>query len=559
MGKSRKRILALGLLLTLGFGILGLQLVRIQLWLGPELQARAVRQQGQTLVLNQPRGHIYDRSMVSLTAAERQPVLVVFPTLVEDKATTARELAAFLGREREQLYSLLDKGQPFQIEVDRVVPALEVFAAGSFPGVFLLQKEDRYGNMALARHLIGYVQKGENKGVAGLERYYNYYLQRGQELDLVAWVDANGEVIPGLGLQQVCKGKAGQGDLVLTIDARLQRIVEEVMEERVEAGAVVVVQVQTGEILALASRPNYRQDKIEDYLDKTDACLMNRAMRNYPPGSLFKIIVLAAALEEGLAHLEEEFYCGGSIAVGEQIFRCHQYREGGHGSLTLGEAFAESCNPVFIALAQRIGSERLLNYSRRLGIGVAILGLQEEKEGYLADDIPYLGDLANISLGQGPVLVTPLQVAQVTQAVANGGSFIPLQLIHSGPVDKPDQEKRERRVLSASTAAALHEVFRGTVEAGTGTAAASPLFSCGGKTGTAETGKRDGGGELLSHAWFAGFAPLEEPLLAVVVLVEEGGNGGRVAAPVFNAILSRVFAELPVDELKAPIQSPVMD
>lgn len=552
MGRLGKRIMVLALLFTLGFSLLGLQLARIQLWLGPEFKARALDQQRQTLALNTPRGHIYDRNMVSLTGAQGQPVLVVFPPLVEDKETVARELAAFLGWKGEEISSLLDRGQAFQIEVERLVPALEVFAAGSFPGVFLLQKEERYGDTALARHLIGYVQQGENKGVAGLERYYNSYLQGGRKLELVAWVDANGEVIPGLGLHQVAQGRAGQGDLVLTIDARIQRIVEEVMEERVSAGAVVVVQVQTGEILALASRPNYRQDRIGEYLARTDACLLNRALRNYPPGSLFKIIVLAAALEEGLSHLEEEFSCGGSVAVGEEVFRCHQHREGGHGLLTLGEAFAQSCNPVFITLAQRIGSERLLNYSRRLGIDEAVLGLPEEKEGYLAQDLPYPGDLANLSLGQGPVLVTPLQIAQITQAVANGGFLKPLQLVRDGPEDKLEGEKRERRVLSASTAAALHQLFQRTVEEGTGTGAASPWFTCGGKTGTAETGKSTGEGELVCHAWFAGFAPLEEPLLAVVVLVEEGGSGGKVAAPIFKAILSRVFAEIPISEL-APV------
>lgn len=550
MGKAGKRVLVLALFFTLGFSLLGVQLVRIQLWLGPQLQARAQDQQRQTLTMKIPRGQIYDRNMVSLTGAHWEPVLVVFPSLVEDKGTTARELAAFMGREGEEIAALLDKGQPFSCEVNRLVPALEVFAAGSFPGVFLLPQEKRYGDRALARHIIGYVQQGENKGVSGLERHYNAHLQGGRELELVAWVDANGNVIPGLGLQQVAGGEAGQGDLVLTLDARVQGIVEEVMEERVERGAVVVVQVQSGEILALASRPNFRQDRIEEYLARTDACLLNRALCNYPPGSLFKIIVLAAALEEGLTHLEEEFYCGGFTTVGDQVFRCHQYREGGHGFITLEEAFAESCNPVFITLAQRIGCQRLLNYSRRLGIGEAILGLPEEKEGYLAEDLPYPGDLANLSLGQGPILATPLQMAQITQAVASGGVLKPLRLVKDGPADEPGGEKRARRVLSAGTAAALQRVMHRAVETGTGTLAASPRFSCGGKTGTAETGKTTPEGKTLSHAWFAGFAPLDKPLLAVVVLVEEGGSGGQVAAPIFQAILNRVFAEIPLADLE---------
>ena len=548
MGFGAQRFKALFIMLALGFSLLGLQLIRLQLWLGPELEARAIHQQAQALVLESPRGGIYDRNLASLTASQRQLVLAVFPTLVEDKGATARELAALFGQEPATFRSRLEKGQPFILAVNRVFPGLAVFDAGSFPGVLLLQRERRYGERALARHLIGYVRGDNGRGVAGLGQFYDPHLRGGQGLDLIAWVDANGNIIPGLGLQQLLRGEAGGGDLQLTIDARVQKIVEEVLDERARAGAAIVAQVRTGEILALASRPNYCQDRVKEYLDNTDACLLNRALRNYPPGSLFKIIVTAAALEEGLTRLDESFYCGGYVEVGTRLFRCHRFEQGGHGPLTLADSFAESCNPAFIVLAQRLGSAKLVNYAHRLGLGSAILGLPEEMKGHLTDEVAHGGDLANISLGQGSVLVTPLQVAQMTQAIANGGVLIPLQLIHKGPLTKGDVLEG-KTVLSKGTVADLHTVFYRVVKDGTGTAAALSSWSSGGKTGTAETGFKDENGQAVSHAWFAGFAPLEAPLLSVVVLVEEGGGGGQVAAPIFHEILDRIIKEIPAAEL----------
>ncbi|NLJ33719.1 MAG: penicillin-binding protein 2 [Firmicutes bacterium] len=543
---QRFKVIFIGLVLI--FSFLSLQLVRLQLWLGADLEARAIKQQGHILTLDFPRGGIYDRNFVSLTGSQNQPVLAIFPTLVEDKGATARELAALFGGEFADLHSCLKRGQPFTLTVKRVFPGLAVFDTGSFPGVFLLQRAKRYGEMALAQHLIGYIQGENGGGVAGLERHYDSHLRKGQGLDLMAWVDANGSIIPDLGLQQVLRGTEGKGDLVLTLDARVQRIVEEVMDEKVRAGAVVVVQVRTGEIMALASRPNYCQDRIKEYLNNTDACLINRALRNYPPGSLFKIIVTAAALEEGLTQLDEDFYCGGFLEVGAEIFRCHRYQDGGHGPLDLTEAFAKSCNPIFISLAQRLGSVKLLNYAHRLGLGAAVLGLAEEMLGHLGPEAVYAGDLANISLGQGSILVTPLQIAQMTQAIANGGVYIPLQITRG---DSPRGDAPTgRTVLSGTTVAALATALQRTVTDGTGTAAALSSWTSGGKTGTAETGLKDANGQAICHAWFAGFAPLQAPLMAVVVLVEEGGSGSQVAAPVFREILQRIIAEIPVAELK---------
>jgi penicillin-binding protein 2 len=547
-----QRFQTLLFVLTLVFFILGLQLVRIQIWLGSDLRMRAVRQQGQELVLGISRGGIYDRNYASLIDSGWEPALGVYPTLVEDKVSTARELAALLNLERANLQSRLLREQPFllPLEPDRDVPALALFDAGAFPGVFMLQRESRYGEKALAQHLIGYIQEEGKQGVVGLEAYYDQYLRQGEKTSLVAWTDAYGQLINGLGYQQLVQGEMGTNDLILTLDARMQYIVEDVLRNNGKSGAVVIVHVPTGEILALASSPNFSQDRVEDYLTNTDGCLMNRVFLGYPPGSLFKIIVAAAALEEGLTSLDEEFFCAGYIEVGNQVYRCHQYNDGGHGQQTLAAAFAHSCNPVFISLAQRLGVERLLNYAIRFGLDSKLLGLPEETAGYLPEEVPFLGDLANIALGQGPVLVTPLQMAQVIQAVANQGILVPLRLIKQGPDNDLTGERRSRAVLSPETAQKMHGILVETVSSGTGTAASLLGWDSGGKTGTAETGRNNQAGEAITHAWFAGFVPVEEPLLAAVVLVEEGGSGGSVAAPIYREIMQGILQAIPLCELR---------
>ncbi|MGI6574552.1 MAG: peptidoglycan D,D-transpeptidase FtsI family protein [bacterium] len=548
MRNSVHRLQVLLIAITLSFVLLTLRLINIQLWSGPLLRARAVRQQGYELVLELPRGGIYDRNHSSLTASTCQPILALFPNLIEDKISTARELALFLDLNPEDVLNKINIAQPFYYPVTRQVPALTVFEAGSFPGVFLLQKQERYGANSLARHLIGYVRAEENMGVTGLEQHFNSFLRQGAGLSLVAWVDANKKLIPGLGFQQQVLGRMDGGQLVLTLDAHIQRIVEEVMDQHCEAGAAVVVQVETGELLAVASRPNFTQNRVEAYLDKTDACLMNRAFLSYPPGSLFKIVVAAAALDEGVTDTEEEFLCEGFIQIGHQVYRCHQYEKGGHGPLTLTGAFAHSCNPVFITLAQRLGAERLLNYARRLGLGSTIALIPENKAGYIPGSAPFLGDLANISLGQGSVLVTPLQMAQVTQIVANNGVFVPLWVVKKGPDGEMDPGD-SKILLSSETAQKLQFLLQETVVTGTGSLAAVPWLTLGGKTGTAETGRKDAEGKAVAHAWFAGFGPLEKPLLAVVIMVEEGGSGGEVAAPIFREIITRIYQEVSLQDL----------
>ncbi|MGQ9778258.1 MAG: peptidoglycan D,D-transpeptidase FtsI family protein [Bacillota bacterium] len=406
----------------------------------------------------------------------------------------------------------------------------------------------RYGPRPLAVHLIGYVNPGDGRGAAGLEEAYDDLLRQSPGRVMAAIVDARGRPLRGLGLRLLRLPLKGTAAVRLSIDRRLQERIEAIADHRVSRGAVVVLAPRTGEVLAMASRPQFAPESPADYLGREDAPFMNRALAAYPPGSLFKLAVLAAVLEERPAAFWELYEDEGQIAIGSSSFRCP---EGAHGLLTLADALAFSCNTTFIRLGLTLGPERLLGMAERLGFGApAAVDLPGEEPGELpaAGAVPP-AELANLSIGQGRLRVTPLQVARLVAAIANGG-YLPKIRTVLGVEDGRGRLKAfpaspPRRVLKDETTRLIRAMMAGVVRYGTGRAAALPCGAAG-KTGTAQTGRKDKEGRSLTHAWFAGFAPAEDPRYVVVVFLEEGGAGGAAAAPVFREVME---ATLEIDPL----------
>ena len=404
----------------------------------------------------------------------------------------------------------------------------------------------RYGPRPLAAHLLGYVNPGDGRGAAGLEAACDDLLAGGPGRVVAAVVDARGRPLHGLGLRLV-RLPAGRPSAVrLSLDRRIQERLEEIADRFVPKGAIVVLSPRTGEILGLVSRPGFDPDHPGDYLRREGAPFMNRATSAYAPGSIFKLVVLAAVLEERPDAFWRLYEDEGEIALGGGLsFHCP---EGSHGELTLADALAFSCNTTFIRLGLMLGPDRLLAMAERLGFGTqATRDLPGEDPGELppAGGLT-LGDLANLAIGQGPLRATPLQVARLVAAIANGGYLVTARVLlgvedglgRFAPFPGP---AAPRRVLSAETARLARAMMAGVVRYGTGRAAAIPSGAAG-KTGTAQTGRNDARGVPLSHAWFAGFAPVEDPQYVAVVFLEEGGSGGAAAAPVFRAVMEAVFA-----------------
>jgi len=409
--------------------------------------------------------------------------------------------------------------------------------AGAEAPVAVVPIERRYGPRSLARHVVGYVKvnaytdRADNIGETGLERRFQAELVG----EVSSWVGivatGEGSDVPGTGLR-IGADRAQPADLVTTLDAFIQRETEAVLDEfGVRRGAAVVLDVASGDVLAMASRPQFDQGHPEASMDDPDAPFVNRAVSAFPPGSVFKPVIMSFALDRGYVSKDEVFHCQGQVTVGGRTIACGNTKEG-HGEVRPKEALAYSCNSTLIQIGLRLDPVELIEYVRQCGFGVLTgIPLDEETTGTLPDPFRmYAGDLANFSIGQGYLTVTPLQVAAFYRAIATGGLYTRPRLILSEPASVPI------RIFSQDTAEFLQSALLSATREGTATLAWVPVLGSAGKTGTAETG----GQGFPSHAWFCGWTPILAPRYVICVFVEGGGDGPSVACPIFRAIASRI-------------------
>ncbi len=439
----------------------------------------------------------------------------------------------------------------------------------------------------LGSHMIGYLgqinmkeleergganyQSGDLLGKRGFEKLYEDEL-RGEKGTMYMEVDAHGFE------QRQLKGKEplSGNDLQLTIDLDLQLEAEKAMAGR--AGAVVAMDVQSGRILAFASAPPvHLEDFVGGISTKNWQALLNNIKRplvhktiqgQYPPGSTYKIVTALAGLSKGVINPQTIFYCSGSMKFGNRRYGC--WKEGGHGPVSLHRALAESCDVYFYKVGLKVGVDSLAEYANLLGLGHKTgIDFEYEKSGLiptaawkkLAKGVSWQeGETLSIAIGQGFNLVTPLQICQMTSALANGGILYKPFLIEK-IIDPEGHVIKEFEPIIDVELIGMEKNFelirKGLVGAvndrhGTGKAARLKDITVAGKTGTAqvvtmkkykEVDEEDVKYKHRDHAWFTSFAPAENPEIAVTVLVEHGGHGGSAAAPVAKKILERYFAK----------------
>ncbi len=548
-----RRLAVVACMVAFVFAVLIARTFVIQIVLGAENCYGAISQRSSAFPLESGRGQILDRNLVPLTDPRTRQVLVLFPDGLKNATAISSTLAAVAGDLDPASAAALTQevsatGRPAALGLsDADAEEAQTKINDTSLGLAVVPLTYRYGPRSVARHVVGHIIEADNVGVAGLEKRFDTVPfgsgLKGRRPRSVAPVrDGVQDVITGLGYRELAP--TTRSSVVLTIDIRVQRAVERVLDEQgVEKGAVVVLDTRTGEVLALASRPQFDQNDIVASINDPRAPLINRAVEAFYPGSVFKIVVACAALETGAVDSAILTVCPGYLdAGGGEPVRCSHHTKG-PDVVTLQDAMAYSCNPVFAELAEKTGAQAVLDYARRLGLGTRWQELPEGTSGYITSPTS-LRALVNLAIGQEYVKTTPLQLTQAMAAIASGGVLRPAYLVKelldpNGKVVKYYGPPRTSRAISSSTARTIARWLEACVEYGTGIEA-QVAGGAGGKTGTPE----NAGSTLVREvwdAWFVGFAPVGKPRYAVGVFIEEGMSGPSRAAPIFARIASAII------------------
>lgn len=525
--EGKKRIKGLAIISAVFMLALCCRLFYIQVMCREELAQGALSQQIIKVQTRNDRGVIYDRNMIRLTDRCQCYYYLIRK---ENYDKGAQELLAGIGGQPAGA-----KGEDYLVfKADRYAEAatkrlIEVYDAYVFCG------GSRYEDTQSAVHLIGYIRDSEETGASGLEKMFQDRLAS-SSAKLLMMGDGIGRPIKGIGVTEEAEKTAiSPSAVVTTIDSKLQKEVEQILEDSAVKGAVVVLDSKSGQVLAMASTPSFNPNRVGDYLNSKQSELVNKAVQGqYPPGSVFKIVVAAAALESGLVDAEEGYDCRGSIELNGVRLICDEHPEG-HGKVNLKTAFAKSCNCYFARLAGEIGSETIMDMAQRMGLGQTVIeGFPEEEAGAFPakEDRIYSG-LSNFAVGQGSLLVTPIQIARLTNIIAAGGISYPVTIVMNEGIEKTEAT----RVMTETTALRMQKLMESVFTEGTASGA-ELLIHAAGKTGSAESGNE---GAYTVHGWFTGYFPAEDPEYTVTVLAENGKTGSSSALPVFEQIADYLY------------------
>lgn len=528
--------------------IVTFRLYAIQSKSGEEYSSAAALQQSRNKLVYKERGDIIDRKGIRFTGRKCEWKAILQPYTLINDPIELRTLAEIFGFSVAELKNKLSKDMlPYIMDI---TPAqAKAILDSSLKGISVIDVKVRYDESAVATHVLGYIND-KSEGMAGLEKQYQNTLGCGQGIYAGILADAGNGFMSNLGYRIWDYTGRDKLNVQLTIDYHLQEIVENVMDRMVDKGAVVLLDIVNGKILAIASRPDYDPTNIKPYLNDDTQPLFNRAIGAYTPGSIFKMITAAAALENQIS-ANLTYDCLGYAEVGGIKMKCSSYEDGGHGEINMAQAFARSCNSYFIHLGQEVGIDKILDTAELFGLG-QLTGLSKqgiaESEGCLPGYLRKMSpaEIGNVSIGQGELLLTPVQAANMAATIANGGILNEVTLIEAIVNDNGHRIRNVnnpvwKRVISKETAAALQGMMLLTVESGTGRwADIGGHGGSAGKTGSAETGWIKDNRDIL-HAWFCGYFPIDCPRYSLCVFIEDGQSGSSSAAPIFAEISAQIM------------------
>lgn len=521
-----RRITALGCIFMLAAFILYVRIYSIVR--NPQYYSAAKNQGTYTITAGHIYRNIYDRNFSLLVNDTTTFYAAVNPT-----AEAAAEILPYV-KDLESYHANIVYGRPFVCEVTKKDFESEDITVFEVP---IRNREKQ-----IAQHIIGYTV--ENSGVSGIEFAYDEFLrEKAAENSVTYNVDGQGGVMDGLG-RNIKQSEPVTEGVVLTIDRYIQAICE-LAGSKMEKGAVVVMDIYTGDILGMASFPTYSINTLSEDIKNEDSPLINRCLYPYNVGSIFKLVTSLAAFEQGI---DESFSyeCTGVTQIEEQSFKCHDLS--GHGVLDMTGAMAESCNTYFIELSKYIDNSIMIEIAKRMGFGrnIQLANGMTASGGVLQteEDLYYPAEKANMSFGQGKLTASPLQICAFTAAIASEGEFFVPRLVkgitHDGETVVNENELKHSSIFDRNTAFRLQDLMIAAVDKNVKSNARPSNAHVAGKTSTAQTGRFDESGEEFCHGWFTGFFPLSHPRYAVTVLCEDGGFGNDCAAPVFKEIAERI-------------------
>ncbi len=531
----------LGLIFLLAVTLLTARLIYLMLINDEHLAGLVQDQQQRSLDYHQyARGDIIDSKGRLLTSVE-EAALVVFPLLLDDLAQTALSLSQALDLDYDLVHLRLKQGNqqmisPYIFKTGLSSSQLKAIGDLNLGGIMLFNLAARYGAANLAPHLIGMVQSGDNaagvKGVMGIELQYDSYLNQRDDTQIMTYVDAIGKPSTDQWLLVEPEQNA-YNSVQLTLDSDFQQIAERALGDL--SGACLILDAQNGDILAAASAP-----KFDPYSFKpiADNAYINKAFSYYNPASTFKLLLAIAALETGLQL--DDFDCKGATLINDS-HQLNCWYAPGHGEQDLAQALANSCNPYFGQLGWQLGADTIKHYAGLLGLNWQNIGGYQVEGQYPFDFNPYIaGDMANISIGENGVSLSPLLVAQMIATVANGGYLIEPRLVSRVINQDGEQllaiEAQEKTpAISGNSAKQVADMMHLVVSEGTLGILADCLIPVAAKTGTSE----------VDGVWCAGFAPyssytLQKARWSIAVFIENGQSGSIEAAEVFKQIINDI-------------------
>ncbi|HCJ01545.1 MAG TPA: stage V sporulation protein D [Clostridiales bacterium] len=542
------------MLITFIFFIVGGKLFFLQIVKGKSLQARALDQWTRDVPLKAVRGSILDCNGNELAGCNTTYTLYVRPNATSSVENSARAISQVLNEDYDEILKKISKKGVSEITVAKKLSKQDMQALidSGIDGIYFgrdIERYYRYGNYL--SQLLGFVN-ADGDGQAGLESYYNEYL-KGQDGKELTETDLVGKELSG----EISYLPATDGlNLKLTIDSTIQFFAENAVnsalsEYNAKSANCVVMNAKTGAITAMAQAPSFDLNHIDrsDVSSLFSKMKLNAITSVYEPGSTFKILTTAIALSLGVVREEERFYCAGARVVDGKRIRC--WKSIGHGSQTFAEGVQNSCNCVFMALAERIGVDRMYQYFEKFGLtrktGIDCVG--ETSSILLNKSAVKTVDAARIGFGQA-IAITPMQLIVATAAAVNGGKVVTpylmqavtdsggREVIRSYPADRG-------RVISEQTSATVRRLLKNVVSLGSGKLAGVAGYSIGGKTGTAQKYEngRIAAGKYVSS--FIGFSTVEDPEYIVYFMVDEPMGyryyGSLVAAPYVGQIFSKIF------------------